>query len=157
MPLSKNFVLFDFGVCLGACLGVWYAIRACAPSVVCPALASHCRGRMYAARHVYRFWGRDLVRSMRRGDIGRLWVECCLFCMVGRAIYLRPKSRRCAAVGLRNAPAGAAPAAPINFKKFSMCGGVKTPPYKPGQTTDFPATPARQNTPAGRHICLPYK
>ena len=39
----------------------------------------------------------------------------------------------------------------------SASGGRERPPYKPGETVVFPGNPARQNTPAGRHICLPYK
>ena len=67
--------------------------------------------------------------------IGSAW---CLFCIVGR---------------------GLDPAAPIIFQilKIIMCGGRNRPPYKPGETVGFSANPARPFTPAGRHICRPYK
>ena len=55
------------------------------------------------------FFGRDRVWFMRRAGnhaaretvvpIACSRFAWCLFCIVGRAIYLRPKSRRCAAVG----------------------------------------------------------
>ena len=50
--------------------------------------------------------------------------------------------RNGAAAPVRNAPAGAAPAAPINFLIFIMCGGVKTPPYRATGTGGFPVNPA---------------
>ena len=98
------------------------------------------------------FFGRDRVWSMRRGGIdaarrngaalpvaGAVW---CLSCIVGRDLDLRPKSRRCAAVDLRNAPAGADPAAPMILKKCNVRGGRKRPPYKPAYMVVFPGNPA---------------
>ena len=64
----------------------------------------------------------------------------CLFCIVGRGLDLRPKGRRCAAVGLRNAPAGADPAA-------HWFGGRERPPYRAAETGNEPGTPR------GAHPC----
>ncbi len=63
------------------------------PSFDCDGVRSMRRGGIYAARETVR--ALSVTGSARRVP-----------CLVGRAIYLRPKSRRCAAVGLRNAPAG---------------------------------------------------
>ena len=47
---------------------------------------------------------------------------------------------------------------PKNAKtKATGHGGVKTPPYKPAETGNFPANPTRWQASAGRHSCLPYK
>ena len=116
----------------------------------CMAFALPCRGRMYAARHVCfttPFFGCGGVRSMRRGGnhaarrntaaLDVAGAARCLFCIVGRGLDLRPKGRRCAAVGLRNAPAGADPAA-------HWFGGRERPPYRAAETGNEPGTPARR-------------
>ena len=92
----------------------------------------------------------DRVRSMRRGGIEAArrntaaldvaGAARCLFCIVGRGLDLRPKGRRCAAVGLRNAPAGADPAA-------HWFGGRERPPYRARETGNEPGTPR------GAHPC----
>ena len=56
-----------------------------------------------------------------------------------------------------NARGGSSNVTQERKNKADVHGGVKTPPYIPGYTVVFPANPARPFTPAGRHICLPYK
>ena len=68
--------------------------------------------------------------------IARCRGACCLSCPVGRAIYLRPKSRRCAAFGLRNAPAGADPA----VKQLARLRLVWRFPWSVGAACMRPAT-----------------
>ena len=52
--------------------------------------------------------------------------------------------RNGAAAPVRNAPAGAAPAEPIIFLIFIMCGGRERPPYRARGTGNFPANHARR-------------
>ena len=89
--------------------------------------------------------------------VGRLRFAGCVFCLVGRAFNLRPKSRRCAAVGLRNAPAGAAPAEPIKVLKFFNVRRGQGPALQTGANGRIAHKPRAGHTPAGRQLCLPYK
>ena len=125
------------------------------------------------------FFGRDRVWSMRRGGnhaaretvvpIACSRFAWCLFCIVGRAIYLRPKSRRCAAVGHLRAKSralrpGCAPkrrcgASPKRacgrsarrtdkiFKNVQCAAGSRPRPTERGKRSIFPQTPR------GEHPC----
>ena len=112
-----------------------------------PCLVGAACMRPVAVRLTIPFFGCGGVRSMRRGGIDAArrntaaldvaGAARCLFCIVGRGLDLRPKGRRCAAVGLRNAPAGADPAA-------HWFGGRERPPYRAQETGNEPGTPARR-------------
>ena len=112
--------------------------------------------RPVAVRLPIPFFGCGGVRSMRRGGnhsarrntaaLDVAGAARCLFCIVGRGLDLRPKGRRCAAVGLRNAPAGADPAA-------HWFGGRERPPYRAQETGNEPGTP--RGTHPCREACMP--
>ena len=137
---------------------------------------------MYAARHVCfttPFFGCGGVRSMRRGGnhaarrntaaLDVAGAARCLFCIVGRGLDLRPKGRRCAAVGHLRAKSralrpGCAPkrrcgASPKRacgrrprrtdtiFKNVQCAAGVNARPTMRRIRSCFPQTPR------GEHPC----
>ena len=122
--------------------------------------------------------GAAYMPPAKRRGFARYRFVWCLPYIVGRAIYLRPKSRRCAAVGHLRAKSralrpGCAPKRRCGASPKRACGRSarrtdkffdfynvrrgQDPALQSDGNGRFSRNPRVARTPAGRHICLPYK
>ena len=112
------------------------------------ALPLVCRGRMHAARHVcftIPFFGCDGVWSMRRGGIHAAREHCGHCPLPGRLLFVLP------------CRAGDFARRTDNFFIFYNVRRGQDPALQSEGNGQPTANLARPFTPAGRHVCLPYK